>query len=397
MAAEFEEFTRAIARTGRSGLQEIDSIHFENVTVLGGGIDALQFAALSLAENRSVTLFSAYGAELKALRKAGGITIRGDGPVGTYQVDQASMPSIRTTAELDTAVNNADLIFMTGPIHKHRTYAMVLADHLADGQTLVIAPGRTFGSIESNWLLQVGGCRADIAIVEVQNLPFWAAQNNSALNLSACEQTTAAVMTTSKLSNLNALQSILPNIKPCQNVLHSSFADASGAVEAVALAIGNSLIARNQASMLPGAEPLEERNTFRALLEGERCRDVIEQLLQERRNVARLFGVRNLPDSTSWIEASAGTISGSGSRPVPTQPQAFSMLSSAVIGSLIPLQSAGLLSGVPTPVTDSVVTLAGTLLKRDFPTAGRRLENMGIDGNGLDEVRRQIESVMKGN
>ena len=396
MAPEFEDFTRAVARRSRSDKQEIDSLHFENVTVLGGGADALQLGVLCLAENRSVTLFSAYGTELKALRSSGGIAIRGDGPVGTYQVDQAGIPSIHTTAELDTAVSSADLIFLTGPIHKHRTYAMVLADHLMDGQTLVIAPGRTFGSIESNWLLRVGGCSADIAVVEMQSLPFWAVQNRSTLNLSACAQTTAAVMPSRKLSSLNALQSILPKIKPCQNVIHSGFADATGAVEAAALMIGDSLIAKDHTSILPGAQPLKERNTFRALLQGERCQDVIEQLLQERRNVARLFGVRNLPDSTAWIEASAGALAGSGSRPVPAQQEALSMLSSAVIGSLIPLQSAGLLSGVSTPVTDSVVTLAGTLLRRDFPTAGRRLENMGIDGSGIDEVRRQFESVMNG-
>ena len=43
------------------------------------------------------------------------------------------------------AVLGAEVIFLTGPIHKQRTYAMVLADHLSDGQVLVLAPGRSLG------------------------------------------------------------------------------------------------------------------------------------------------------------------------------------------------------------------------------------------------------------
>ncbi len=395
MAVEFEDFTHAIEQNSGSSLATIDSIEYENVTILGGGICALQLAALSLAADRSVALFSAYGTELNALRASGSITIRGDGPIGTYQVDQQNIPSIHTTAELDSAVASADLIFLTGPIHKHRTYAMVLAEHLSDEQTLVIVPGRTFGAIETDWLLRVGGCRADVAIVEVQNLPYWAIQKQNTLELSACLDTKAAALTNDKHAHVSALESILPNIDPCQNVLHSSFADSSGAVEAVALMLGNSLITQDLSVILPGAEPLEERKTFRALIESDRCSDVLSQLLEERRQVAQRFGVRNLPEEMTWITASAGSNVGSGSRPRPTQNDALSILSSATIGSLIPLQSAGTLSNVATPVTDSIVTLAGALLQRDFPTAGRRLENMGIVGNNIDQVRQGLESLLK--
>ena len=52
------------------------------------------------------------------LRKSNGIRLQGAGPVGTYQLDRGSAtPSIKTTAELDTAVKQADVIFLTGPVH----------------------------------------------------------------------------------------------------------------------------------------------------------------------------------------------------------------------------------------------------------------------------------------
>lgn len=120
-----------------------------------------------------MTLFSAYGAELKSLRSSSGVTLRGAGPVGTYQVDRENVPSIKACAQLDEAVAAAEVIFLSGPVHKQRTYAMVLADHLSDGQVLVLAPGRSLGALETAWFLRIGGCKADITIVETQGLPYW--------------------------------------------------------------------------------------------------------------------------------------------------------------------------------------------------------------------------------
>lgn len=72
------------------------------------------------------------------------------------------------------------------------------------------------------------------------------------------------------------------------------------------------------------------------------------------------------------------------------------MLRNAVSGSLIPLQSAGRLTGVKTPVTDSLITLAGALLGSDIATGGRRLESFNVTGADPDEVRRRMESLARG-
>ena len=115
---------------------------FDRVTVLGGGPEGRLLACLCLAEGAEVTLFSAYGAELAAIRAAGGTTLRGAGPVGTFPAGREDGPSIRLSAELDAALDGAELVFVTGPVLKQRTYAMVLAEHVADGQVLALVPGR---------------------------------------------------------------------------------------------------------------------------------------------------------------------------------------------------------------------------------------------------------------
>ena len=170
MPAHFEDFARAASRSRSDAVTAPTPI--SRVAVLGGGADARPLAALALAEGCDVTLFSAYGRELELLRASSGIALRGAGPIGSYQVDRGAA-SIVLTAELDAAVQGAEAIFLTGPIHKQRTYAMVLADHLFDDQILVLAPGRTFGAVEAAWMLRLGGCMADVTLVEAQGLPYW--------------------------------------------------------------------------------------------------------------------------------------------------------------------------------------------------------------------------------
>ena len=138
MSNPFADFAEAASRPAGQGAA-VAVPDYSRVAVLGGGVDARLFAALCLAEGAEVTLFSAYGEELEAMRQASGIALRDAGPVGTYQVDRGDAPSVRLTAELDAAVKGAEAVFLTGPVHKQRTYAMVLADHLRD--ILGVAPG----------------------------------------------------------------------------------------------------------------------------------------------------------------------------------------------------------------------------------------------------------------
>ena len=167
MTSGFADFAEAASRP--SGASSAPGVpEFNRVALLGGGVDSRLLAALCLSAGAEVTLFSAYGSELEALRSASGIALRGAGPVGTYQVDRKDAPSVQLTAELDAAVADAEVIFLTGPIHKQRTYAMVLADHLKDGQVLALCPGRSLGALETAWLLRIGGATADVTIVEAK-------------------------------------------------------------------------------------------------------------------------------------------------------------------------------------------------------------------------------------
>ena len=67
-----------------------------------------------------------------------------------------------------------------------------------------------------------------------------------------------------------------------------------------------------------------------------------------------------------------------------------------VIGSLTPLISAAQLTGTEVPVTQSMVTLASTVLGADIAAAGRRLETIGITDKDIDSARRVMDSIAMG-
>ena len=392
-ATEFEAFAEAMAK--RPAPPAPDARAFDRVTVLGGGPEGRLLACLCLAEGAEVTLFSAYGAELAAIRAAGGTTLRGAGPIGTFAAGRENGPSIRLSAELDTALGGADLVFVTGPVLKQRTYAMVLAEHVADGQVLVLVPGRTLGALEAAWYLRAGGCEADVVLAEVQALPWWIREDGATLHLTRARPAFAAVLPSDRADVIRGLTRFLPDLVPVRSVAESGFGDGSGIVEVPALLLGGPAAPPAGSDLPPGAKPLPERHTFRALV-GDRHRAVVEAMAEERRRVAARFGVRDLPDTEEWLDTFAGAPAGEEARPVPDADQARRLLRCAVVGSLTPILSAAEVAGTEVPVTRAMTALAETLLGGDVAHAGRRLDTVGIGARDLDEARRAMDAIARG-
>lgn len=392
MSAEFEDFARAAQVAHRSAGPEPAKL--SRVAVLGGGDDARLLAALALSGGCDVTLFSAYGHELEAMRASSGIALRGAGPVGSYHVDRGDA-SVKLTAELDAAVQGAEVIFLTGPIHKQRTYAMVLADHLAAGQILVLAPGRSLGAVETAWNLRLGGCSAEVVIVEVQGLPFWYRAEGATLHLAEAGPMTAATLPRGRSDVIASLTALLPNLRAAESVMATGFGDLSAAVEIPALLMGGPAMGTGGVSVPMGGVPLPENDTFAALI-GPDQRRLIAVLAEERRSVARAYGVRDLPETDAWIAQYAGAAKGNDARAVPDADAARMMMRDGVIGSLAPLASAAKAAGVEVPQTCALMAMVGAVLDADIAAAGRRLDTMGLAGASADDIRRAMDALTPG-
>lgn len=57
---------------------------------------------------------------------------------------------------------------------------------------------------------------------------------------------------------------------------------------------------------------------------------------------------------------------------------------------LLPISALGKAAGVPTPIIDSVITLAGALVKQDFWQTGRTLKSLNIAGLTREELLARL-------
>ncbi len=357
------------------------------VTVLGSGVEGRALAAWFLAEGADeVRLFTVYNDEVEALQR-GSITLRGEGPIGTFRVG-GDRPSIEVTSVLDAAVAASDMVVVSGPVLKQRTYGLVLAQQVQDGQLIVVTPARTFGGLELAYWLGVGGSTADVTIVEVQSLPFDILEEGGTLHLSRRRPTPAAALPQSASSSIERVAGYLSDLTPAPTSLHSSLTDASALVEIPALLLGGPAAPADRSARLPGAIPVES-GTFAGLL-GDRHRALIADLAAERRRVAASFGVRDFPTDAELIEAVAGTVDGDDVRAVPPEDAARSLVRDGVLGSLVPLISAADAAGVPAPTSRAVLRLAESVLGGDLSAAGRALDRIGFSGMDAAAVRNRL-------
>ncbi len=357
------------------------------VTVLGSGVEGRALAAWFLAEGADqVSLFSVYQDELTALAR-GSITLRGDGPVGTFRVG-GEAPSIASTSVLDRSVEGADLVVISGPVLKQRTYGLVVAPYLHDGQTILVVPGRSLAALELLQSIRAGGSTADVRLVEVDDLPFDIGVDGSTLTLTRRRTVRAGVYPGSATSVLEGLRRFFPELVSATSVLDSTLGDGSGIVSIPALLVGGPGAPPIESAGPPGAVLLNP-NTFRGLI-GDAQIQLVAALADERREVASRFGLRALPSDEEWLDAVAGSTEGTGVRAVPDEATARSLLRDAVLGSLVPLTSMANAAGVAAPVTEAMIELSERVLGTALRASGRNLDLCGLGGLSAPEIRARL-------
>ena len=379
------EFTDVVAALGRPVEAAAVPGQPRRVTVLGAGPEGRALAAWLLAEGTpDVNLFTVYADEL-AILAAGSVTLRGDGPIGTFRTGEGG---IEVTSVLDSAVADSDVLFVTGPVFKLRTYGMVLAPYLSENQALVVCPAQTFGGLEVGWWLAAGGRTDPSVMIEMGSVPFACQQIDGALHLHRRPGVAVGVRPAHRTGTLDWLQGVFPDLERRSTILHASFADGSGLVEVPALILGGPAVDGGGGALLPGAVALTA-GTFRQLIT-PRVAEIVLALGEERRRVAASFGVRDLPTTEEWIDQVARSDVPADSRSVPARDEATAIVRQGVLGSLVPLASAARLAGVAVPATQSIIQVVATLLGADLASAGRRLENIGFADGEPDEIRRAV-------
>lgn len=102
-----------------------------------------------------------------------------------------------------------------------------------------------------------------------------------------------------------------------------------------------------------------------------------------------------MPDDEEWLGIHAGDPDGEFARPVPDASDADTMVRCAVIGSLMPLLSAGERAGMAMPTTRATIELAKAALRGGMSATGRSLETVGVFPSPIDVARRRLEAMAR--
>ncbi len=296
------------------------------------------------------------------------------------------------TSDISEALDDVDAIMVVVPASAHRDIARLCATRLRDGQIVVLNPGRTGGALEFRRILDQMGCTADVIVAETATFLFASRstgpaqarilRRKNAVPLAALP----AVCTKQALALLHAAY---PQFIPAVDVLHTSL-DNMGAIFHPALTLLNAgWIESTKGDFefyIDGVTPSTAR--------------VLEVLDRERVNVAAALGVHARP-AMLWLKDAYSAEGETLYEAMQANPGYQGIKSPRnlrhrylfedVPFSLVPLASMGAQFGVETWGTEAMIRLACVVHGTDYLARGRNVEDMGLKGLGVNEVKQYVQ------
>jgi len=347
--------------------------------VIGAGHGGLAMAGHLALQGFQVRLFNRTPDRLRPVQVRGSIDVTGE-VMGFGKITM-------TTDQPGKALAGVDVIMVAIPATGHAAIAETCAPHLKSGQIVILNPGRTFGAIEFYQTLRQHGCDADVTIAEAQTF-IYASRVSGPGQVRIFRIKNSIPLATLKAhlipATLKAIGDAYPQFVPGDNVFKTSF-DNIGAVFHPALVLLNAGWIEDQADFEfyhQGASPS--------------VASVLEKLDAERVAVAAGLGIHAMT-AREWLyfayDAAGKTLreamlANPGYHGILAPHQTdMRYVTEDVPCSLVPMSSIGKQLSVPTPVMDSLISLASAMHGTKYWEKGRTVEKMGIDKLGLKELR----------
>src|SRR5579884_1043420 len=136
----------------------------ETVTVIGAGSGGFGMVANLGAAGYRIRLHDRDDERLRAIRERGGLEIEGG--------ERPFAPIEMASTDLAQSVAGADLICVCTGGNAQPAFARQVAPLLEDGQVLLLIQGNTGGALVTRRQLQIGGCRAEVDVAEIDTYPY---------------------------------------------------------------------------------------------------------------------------------------------------------------------------------------------------------------------------------
>jgi opine dehydrogenase len=357
----------------------------QSVAVLGAGHGGLALAGYLGHQGHRVALWNRSLERVAPVWAQGGIRL-----TRPHENEVFARISL-ATSNMAAAVSGAGVVLVAVPASGHVDIAQACAPYLRNGQTVLLLPGRTGGSLEFRSRLRAAGCRAHILLGEASTFPFAARCTGpaAATIFGAKADVRAAALPATRTEELLAeCRPLLPMLSPARSVLETGLANL-GAILHPAITLLN-------------AERIERGDSFDFYADGVTAA-VAETLAAadaERLRIARTYRVPacSLQD---WVAEAYGhhavtvrdAVGGNPAYVGIKAPKTLEhrYLLEDVPTGLIPLIELGEAAGLAVPTLKGLVDRCRIMLGGEPWQHQRTLDVLGLDNLCTAEIRALVE------
>mgnify|MGYP000983344165 CR=1 FL=1 len=283
------------------------------------------------------------------------------------------------SCSMEDVVEDAYLIMVTTPGQYHPVVAKAMAPYLVDGQTVVLNPGRTFGTYVFEKTLRENGCKADILLGETDTLVF------------TCRCTVPGYPVIFDIKHdvrvaghksgytqqlVSMLSDLSLSVAPAESVLETG--------------LSNIGMVFHPLPILMNITRIEKKEMFRYYIDGISpiVAKVVERLDSERVAVAEALGVK-VPSAYDWLYDRYGSTGASLYERIQNTDAYKDVLAPTEIDTryihediqtgCVPVSCLGRKLRVPTEITDTAIKWASVFYNRDFYMTGRNENTIDFD------------------
>ncbi len=356
-----------------------------NIAIIGAGCGGQAIAGFLASKGNKVNLYNRSPERIKHLLNTKKIQLQG-------KIRSKGKLNL-VTADISEAVEGTDLIMVVTTATGHYEIAKALAPHLQEGQSIVLNPGRTFGSLEFMNALFEGGLKVDVNVAEANTLIYATRIIEPGVSdIKGVKKTiSVSVLPYNRTSHvISLLNENYPQFYATKNFLTTSLGNI-GAVFHPAIALLN-------------RDRIKNQETFDFYRDGA-TKEVVEYMDhvdEERRNIARKFGVEvqslrewlcerydlqenNLYDALHNNPSYGGLFA----------PTTLNMryLTEDIPTGLVPFSELGKAVGVETSYIDNLINIASSELRVDFRGQGRNLYKLGLNPKTIFEDLKRVSEL----
>jgi opine dehydrogenase len=377
--------------------EEAGVADIRKIAVLGAGNGGFMAAADMALSGYEVALFSRNMEKIRGVKDRGGIEVLDIDSKPTGQFGKVSV----VTDDMAEAVRGAQVILNPVPFFACEEYAYLAAPYLEEAQ-VVLYLGKGGASLTWARVLRELGRKEKVYLADCNTLPYGASRKGD-----------AQVRLESRVFNLIIATFPGKDIDHVSRIVEQVFSPLKGyAIRRAQNAVDTILVDYNAITHTPpmicNAGRIESGDPdFHLFGKRENTPGVvrlIERIDRERMAIGRALGLKQYPLEeeilmvkwnphgeqtvlplyeaihTPFLEVCEGPFK------LDTR-----HLTEDIPYGLVTYSSLGKMLGVPTPVSEAVITIAEGLLDRDFWSIGRTVEAMGIDPSwSVDQLKSYL-------